>query len=54
MYAYSLLWNALVDNGVFISDDIQDNIAFIEFCEQVGKEPVIIEHFGKYVGVIVK
>ena len=32
MFAYPLLWNALKENGIFITDDIQDNIAFIEFC----------------------
>ena len=54
MFAYPLLWNALKKDGVFVSDDIQDNIAFIEFCEQVNKDPIVIEHLGKYVGIIIK
>jgi len=54
IFAYPLLWNALQKNGIFISDDIQDNIAFIEFCEQVNKKPIVIEHLGKYVGLIKK
>ena len=54
MFAYPLLWDALVEGGLFISDDIQDNIAFIEFCKQVKKEAIVIEHLGKYVGVIKK
>jgi len=29
MFAYPLLWNALEKDGLFVSDDIQDNIAFI-------------------------
>jgi len=28
MFAYPILWKALVKGGVFVSDDIQDNIAF--------------------------
>ena len=54
MFAYPLLWEALIDGGLFVSDDIQDNIAFIEFCNQIKKEPIVIEHLGKYVGVIKK
>lgn len=54
MWASPLLWNALKIGGFFVSDDINDNIAFKHFCEQVNRKPVIIEHFGKYVGIIIK
>ncbi len=54
MFAYPLLWQALRKNGIFISDDIQDNIAFKEFCESLNKNPLIFEHSGKYVGIITK
>lgn len=53
-YAYPLLWNALVPGGVFISDDIQDNMAFAEF---VGKQNVtfaVTESGGKFVGILRK
>lgn len=53
-WASPLLWNALKEGSYFVSDDINDNIAFKHFCESVNREPVIIEHLGKYVGVIVK
>ncbi|MFT3978945.1 MAG: class I SAM-dependent methyltransferase [Ferruginibacter sp.] len=54
MWASPLIWKALKEGGLFISDDINDNIAFKEFCEKVKRVPVIIEHHGKYVGVIIK
>ena len=31
-WAYPKLWEALKTGGIFISDDIQDNWAFKEFC----------------------
>lgn len=54
MWASPLLWSALKTGGFFVSDDINDNIAFKHFCEHVNRKPVIIEHFGKYVGIIIK
>jgi predicted O-methyltransferase YrrM len=54
MWASPLLWNALEKGSFFVSDDINDNLAFKHFCESVDRKPVIVEHLGKYVGVIVK
>ena len=54
MWSSPLLWDALNNGGLFISDDINDNIAFKHFCEQVNRTPVIIKHQEKYVGVIIK
>jgi len=54
MWSAPILWDALKTGGFFISDDINDNIAFKHFCENVDRTPIIIEHLGKYVGVIVK
>lgn len=54
MWASPLLWNSLAKGGFFVSDDINDNLAFRHFCESVNRTPLIIEHLGKYVGVIVK
>ncbi|MEQ9098759.1 MAG: class I SAM-dependent methyltransferase [Imperialibacter sp.] len=53
-WAYQKLWKHLKRGGVFISDDIQDNIAFKEFSEQIGYKPHIVEVAGKYVGLVVK
>lgn len=54
MWAYPKLWKAMNKGGFFISDDINDNMAFVEFCKEVEREPVVIEFGGKYLGVIKK
>ncbi len=54
MFAYPLLWNALRPGGFFISDDIQDNLGFHDFCIKNQFSPVIVESNGKYIGVIKK
>jgi predicted O-methyltransferase YrrM len=54
MWAYQLLWSHLGAGRIFISDDIQDNIAFKEFCESIQQEPIVIESKGKYVGMLMK
>ncbi|RYG12450.1 MAG: class I SAM-dependent methyltransferase [Chitinophagaceae bacterium] len=53
-WASPILWKALSTGGLFISDDINDNIAFKQFCESVNRNPIIIKHMDKYVGVIIK
>ncbi|MEM6630813.1 MAG: class I SAM-dependent methyltransferase [Bacteroidota bacterium] len=53
-WAYPKLWEALKTGGIFISDDIQDNWAFKEFCEDVNRKPQIVEFDTKYVGIIQK
>lgn len=54
MWSMPLIWNALVEGGIFISDDINDNIAYKIFCQQKGQKPIVFEHYGKYVGILVK
>lgn len=49
-----LIWKALKKNGLFISDDISDNIGFKEFCESVGRTPVIVCWNNKYIGIVKK
>jgi hypothetical protein len=49
-----ILWSSLKTGGLFVSDDINDNIAFKHFCNSVNRKPIIIEHRGKYVGIIQK
>lgn len=58
-WAYRRLWGTLRDGGIFISDDIADNFAFRDFCDWVGREPVIAraaeqEPGVQYAGVLVK
>jgi hypothetical protein len=54
MFAYPLLWNSLRNKGVFLSDDIQDNIAFKIFSESINCKPLVFEYKNKYVGVLIK
>jgi predicted O-methyltransferase YrrM len=53
-YAYDILWDALKDGGVFISDDIQDNMYFKEFVESKELQFSVIKSEDKYVGIIYK
>lgn len=54
MFAYPKLWAALRPGGIFISDDIQDNIGFHDYCKMNNFTPIVVGHSGKYIGVIVK
>jgi predicted O-methyltransferase YrrM len=50
-YAYPLLWTAIRKDGIFISDDIQDNFAFRDFIERWQAPFAVTEYEGKYVGI---
>lgn len=54
MFAYPLLWEALRKGGIFISDDISDNLAFAKFAKNVNIEPIIVGGGRKYSGVLIK
>lgn len=54
-YAYPKLWAALRPGGILMSDDIQDNMGFAEYCAQNGLEPVIVrKDSGDYQGLLKK
>ena len=57
-WAYKKLWDNLKPGGVFISDDISDNLAFKHFCEKVDRKPWISHSVtsagDRYVGVLIK
>ena len=53
-YAYPLLWAALEPGGIFISDDIGDNLGFAEFAEGAGAPFAITASEGKFVGILRK
>ena len=54
MTTYPIVWRALRPGGIFISDDVGDNIAFKEFAEIAGVKPLIFREGGKFVGVLRK
>lgn len=54
MFAYPIIWRALRSGGLFISDDIQDNLAFKEFAGSLQQATAVVEFQGKFVGLIRK
>lgn len=54
IWAYQEMYSKLRKGGVFISDDINDNSAFQDFCEENRIQPTVVDFEGKYVGVFVK
>ncbi len=54
MTTYPRVWKALAPGGIFISDDVGDNLAFKEFAEQVQAEPLVFHEGNKFVGVLQK
>ena len=54
MWAYPRLWDTLRSGGIFISDDIGDDMGFANFAKSVAVEPVIVLSGEKYVGIMVK
>lgn len=54
-----LLWGILDVGGLFVSDDISDNLGFLHFAQTTGQRPLIVEHvekanLTKYVGILQK
>lgn len=58
LWAYPQLWQVLRSGGIFISDDIDDNFGFRDFCNSIDQEPLIVKTWEasgvKYVGVLIK
>lgn len=57
-WAYPRLWAALAPGGMFVTDDVQDNLAFARFAESTGQPPVIVRiperDHCKYAGILTK
>lgn len=53
-YGCNLLWKYLKINGLFICDDIQDNLFFSEFVKKKKCKFSVIEYQGKFIGLIRK
>jgi predicted O-methyltransferase YrrM len=54
MRSMKLIWNKLKKGGIFISDDISDNLGFKDFCEIKNIEPTVIAWNNKHIGIIIK
>lgn len=53
-YAFPILWESLKSKGLFISDDIQDNLYFYEFVKGKSVKFAIVKIKEKFVGLILK
>lgn len=53
-WAYGKLYQHLRQGGVFISDDINDNSAFQDFCETHAIKPTVVSFEGKFIGIFIK
>ncbi len=55
--ACRVVWPALAEGGLLLSDDINDNFGFRDFCREVARAPLVFrgdDEGTKYVGAIVK
>ncbi len=53
-FGYPILWRALRPGGLFISDDIQDNLAFAHFVERAHASYGVVASADKYIGIAIK
>jgi predicted O-methyltransferase YrrM len=54
IWSQEIIWRNLKNGGIFISDDIEDNTAFMEFTSSYNLKFNVLEFEGKFVGVIKK
>lgn len=57
MRTYKKLWQALRPGGIFMSDDVDDNLGFANFARSVGVRPIVYPVSGnkeKYAGILWK
>lgn len=53
-FGYELLWNALKEGGIFVSDDIDDNLEFYRFMDSKKAKYEVLKCNEKYVGIAIK
>ena len=53
-WSQEIIWNSLKKGGIFISDDVEDNTAFMEFVSSKGLKFNLVEFENKFVGIVKK
>lgn len=51
---FEKIWSLLKKHGIFISDDVSDNNAFIDFAISKNKTPTVYKYSNKYIGFLIK
>lgn len=55
MFVYGKAWEALMPSGLLMSDDVEDNAAFRDFANSVGRPPTVFAKSpGNYAGFIIR
>ena len=56
MWAYPFMWQQIIKGGIFISDDISDNIAFKNFAGSLNLTPIVVYNKpeDKFIGILIK
>ena len=52
MFEYRAAYKALGGNGVLLSDDIDHSYAFVDFCAEINKRPILLLDTRKVTGLI--
>jgi len=52
--SYNTLWKLLKPKGIFISDDIEDNMSFFYFCHKNNLKYHVVKYKNKFQGVVFK
>ena len=53
-WSQEIIWSSLKKGGIFISDDVEDNTAFMEFVSSKNLKFNLVEFENKFVGIIKK
>lgn len=55
-WAYPLIWDALREGGLLVSDDVEDNLAFLDFAGEIGVPALVVQapHRSRLTGILRK